>query len=490
MKGEEKRKRKGEERGSGRPKKNSVARGKGQKKMKRRVIHRGRAQNYVDNGEWIEIRKIQMKRKETKKRAEKGKERLVNINLRCVPEGLRRELKALSAKRGMGLEMFCVEMLRYVVDGATTVRAAGEVPSGVTRLRPQEDPDLAPFSEQVEAVVAVEIVDGRTVGVKTAMVPKSQVVGGGDVLSGGVAKGRAAGAEARLEPGDTRGGEGSEGTVDGFVGAGEVHGQRDPQAVEAGAEEVEPRKAHLAVGAARARYDAEAVAAEERDRIKRYRAEKGYPPLPADAGEVESRSVLRRRAAQRGEPAPQFGGALTHMAADFDAPMKIVPDAEIDTSDIPEVTDWSRAERGKFYRGAEELPDDVDIREATSVEFTQEMSIEEAKRRFPGASVNPTNEERRTILDKLAQAEMADGTYTMGVDTALAVRSHVISSTNPTPHIVDTAKEATEAALSMRKAPVAKVKGEKRMCGFCEKPMERWTATKLRCTGCGRNEEI
>lgn len=27
-----------------------------------------------------------------------------------------------------------------------------------------------------------------------------------------------------------------------------------------------------------------------------------------------------------------------------------MPDSEIDTSDIPEVTDWSKAEIGKFYR--------------------------------------------------------------------------------------------------------------------------------------------
>lgn len=27
-----------------------------------------------------------------------------------------------------------------------------------------------------------------------------------------------------------------------------------------------------------------------------------------------------------------------------------LPDDDIDTSDIPEVTDWSNAERGKFYR--------------------------------------------------------------------------------------------------------------------------------------------
>jgi hypothetical protein len=30
--------------------------------------------------------------------------------------------------------------------------------------------------------------------------------------------------------------------------------------------------------------------------------------------------------------------------------LKAMPDAAIDTSDIPEVTDWSNAERGKFYR--------------------------------------------------------------------------------------------------------------------------------------------
>ena len=27
-----------------------------------------------------------------------------------------------------------------------------------------------------------------------------------------------------------------------------------------------------------------------------------------------------------------------------------MPDDEIDTSDIPEITDWSKGERGKFYR--------------------------------------------------------------------------------------------------------------------------------------------
>lgn len=30
--------------------------------------------------------------------------------------------------------------------------------------------------------------------------------------------------------------------------------------------------------------------------------------------------------------------------------LEALPDAEIDTSDIPEVRDWSGAERGRFYR--------------------------------------------------------------------------------------------------------------------------------------------
>jgi uncharacterized protein (DUF4415 family) len=30
--------------------------------------------------------------------------------------------------------------------------------------------------------------------------------------------------------------------------------------------------------------------------------------------------------------------------------MAAMPDAAVDTSDIPEMEDWSRAERGRFYR--------------------------------------------------------------------------------------------------------------------------------------------
>ena len=36
--------------------------------------------------------------------------------------------------------------------------------------------------------------------------------------------------------------------------------------------------------------------------------------------------------------------------------LKAMPDDEIDTSDIPEVTDWSNAKRGMFHRLKQGLP--------------------------------------------------------------------------------------------------------------------------------------
>jgi uncharacterized protein (DUF4415 family) len=35
--------------------------------------------------------------------------------------------------------------------------------------------------------------------------------------------------------------------------------------------------------------------------------------------------------------------------------LEAMPDSEIDTSDMPEVTDWSNAVRGKFYRPVKQL---------------------------------------------------------------------------------------------------------------------------------------
>jgi hypothetical protein len=38
-----------------------------------------------------------------------------------------------------------------------------------------------------------------------------------------------------------------------------------------------------------------------------------------------------------------------------------LPDDQIDTSDIPEVTDWTAAERGKFYQGTGVVQPDQDV---------------------------------------------------------------------------------------------------------------------------------
>jgi uncharacterized protein (DUF4415 family) len=43
---------------------------------------------------------------------------------------------------------------------------------------------------------------------------------------------------------------------------------------------------------------------------------------------------------------PELAGELTAIAA--------MSDDDIDTSDIPEITDWSSAQRGKFYRPTKE----------------------------------------------------------------------------------------------------------------------------------------
>ena len=42
---------------------------------------------------------------------------------------------------------------------------------------------------------------------------------------------------------------------------------------------------------------------------------------------------------------PDDGGTAAELAA-----LAAMPDAAIDTSDIPKTEDWGRAERGRFYR--------------------------------------------------------------------------------------------------------------------------------------------
>jgi hypothetical protein len=71
-------------------------------------------------------------------------------------------------------------------------------------------------------------------------------------------------------------------------------------------------------------------------------------------------------------------------------------------------------------------------------------------------------------------------------------KSHVLSSADPTPRVVNTSEEAISEALRMRKQTPANKPApkEKRKCQFCGGKMERWSATTLRCTACARNEAL
>ncbi len=151
--------------------------------------------------------------------------------------------------------------------------------------------------------------------------------------------------------------------------------------------------------------------------------------------------------------------------------------------------------RDKFFRGNVELPEGTDIRKASSVEFSQEMTVDEAKRRFPDRAeelelkrrkAHPVERRIEDIPRLKAALALPDD------DQHIAAHSHVLSSTNPTPRVVDTATEAAEAALRMKKLPpTAKIaKAKKRVCKFCEGKLERWSATTLRCSACGRNEAL
>ncbi len=56
--------------------------------------------------------------------------------------------------------------------------------------------------------------------------------------------------------------------------------------------------------------------------------------------------------------------------------LKQLPDDQIDTSDIPEITDWSGAVRGKFYQDAGVVRLDQDV----AAHFKDSKSVNQALR--------------------------------------------------------------------------------------------------------------
>ena len=90
----------------------------------------------------------------------------------------------------------------------------------------------------------------------------------------------------------------------------------------------------------------------------------------------------------------------------------------------------------------------------------------------------------------------ADAQRMTGADPALFKQNpdphakSIAAHSVPQPRVVATPKEAAQAAAEMKTPPVKKVAPKKRLCRFCEKPLERWSATMMRCPGCGRNEAL
>ena len=478
-------------------------------------MHRGEAQNYVDNGGRNTIRKIQMKRatgdKSGKKAASGRAGRLVNINLRCVPEGLRRELKALAAKCGMGLEAYCVEMLVYVVDRATPVRAPGEVASGGKAIEVQIAPELA------EHLAAGH--HKRHHGRKNEAGKDS-----GDKAAGADQEGdQARWLQSRREGGDS---SGEARTSDLFGAASQIASQ-----AATGEPEHDDLRDTEAVSAANCR-DAIGQMAETIDSALRKNPDL-LEPINLTAVCIHSKPITEEcpecierwgnKAAFLGQLCAECGRKRAyHLFFDdcwwcnaektqkFDVDVMATLKAGGEKAFQDTLADIKKAQTS----GLSGTP--VNMEPFRPSPQVHNCGDELAKNWIGGnRDIDPNNpedvkafqERDRQAIEMLNQSHQAhpvvfDANGAAFVVTpkgpgahddrtlaaAMASKSHVLSSSSPTPRVVDTAKEATETALRMKKPPAAKK--ENRKCKFCGAKMERWSATTLRCTACTRNEAI
>jgi hypothetical protein len=125
---------------------------------------------------------------------------------------------------------------------------------------------------------------------------------------------------------------------------------------------------------------------------------------------------------------------------------------------------------------------DLDPNNPEDVAAWKERDRQAAAMLEPAPQIDPVMFE---FLDETRKAADA----ACGADPVL-FKSHVLSSADPKPRIVDTAAQAADVALKMKKPAAKKPAKEKRACTFCGKPLEPWSATTMRCTGCGRNEAV
>ena len=74
-----------------------------------------------------------------------------------------------------------------------------------------------------------------------------------------------------------------------------------------------------------------------------------------------------------------MGKALGRLAKEIED-LKRMKDEDIDFSDIPEKTDWSKAVRGKFYRPQAELKISVYLEPDVAKQFRSSAAVNEALR--------------------------------------------------------------------------------------------------------------
>ena len=429
-------------------------------------------------------------------------ERLVNINLRNIPLSLRQSLKKVAVESGITMEALCLEALRVVVDSGNLIRAGGQAASGGISIPTGGGVDGRRVAEGVDSGAAASGAGspargveqggkeggegGREVraqrgrdsggdpGAAQTTAVRRQDVGKDDAESGVATAGTcgrgksAAGVQSRGE-GGAKCGQQFNGTLE-LRGAGSGIDQASAERFEDLSSE---RQAEV-----RAEYNGmmeQVVLTIDRE----LRKDAGLPPINLTAVCIHSKPITEecpecverwgRKAAFLGQFCAKCGRKRAyHLWFDGDW--------------------WCDADKTQKF--------DVDViatLKAGGEKAFQDTLADIEKVQAPGLSGEPVNKEpfrpstspQVVVYDPNEASAAASIT---GEVSPILTHSHVLSSADPVPRVVDTAKEAADTALRMKKPPAGKK--EKRLCRFCKGKMERWSTTTLRCMACGRNEAI
>jgi len=395
-----------------------------------------------------------MQMKKAKQRRLERTEGMVNINLRKVSKELRAELKRIASLRGITLEGLCVEVLCNEVGRGSPVRAAGETPSG-----------------------GKVVLDG--IGVESARAEDVAAVAGGGCGSAGGGEGgdSAGGVESRCAGGGESGssvlGQRTTTQTSSIVGSVDCDGDSD---IAQASPEAEAVNAAFQVAGKKSIKMA-------LDKIEELRRGDEAAQASAQAERLAGPEVLvahlkEKLPAISGKPmvppiiyAPAYGGIERTIAKDASAAMA--------TRRLGEDHEGESREELERDRMGQTGKDNADwMRDRLAAEMLAPSPVVDSTTVILGEDV------------LRGQTIHIEGTASVAAHT----RPLAIDSLPSLPKLIDspkTAQAAVHQALAKKKpAELIQAKPKKRFCKFCEKPLERWSATTLRCTGCGRNEAL